>query len=281
MKNNNLIKFLVKLLFSFIVFFSIFGEKVDSLIYNFIEVDAYELPYVEEIPIEQKVEPKPLSVVDEDGNILFRLNADGSVVHGIWAEEAELIDSLGESNFKDFDKTMYTKDNINFYKSASSDSEVLKELNIGTAVFVSEIYSNEWCLVHHEGILGFINLDSLSEEQVLRKVSSTAYWDKYNRTSASGRTLVEGKSIAGKIEWLGKYADIYACNDDGTLGDLLGTYRFDDTGYGAETGYGDSIILEDKSIGTIENGTCIDFYRENESDCWSYGRRDVYIVIKN
>ena len=77
------------------------------------------------------------------------------------------------------------------------------------------------------------------------------------------------------------YADRYACNDDGTLGDLLGTYRFDDTGYGAETGYGDSIILEDKSIGTIENGTCIDFYRENESDCWSYGRRDVYIVIKN
>lgn len=44
-------------------------------------------------------------------------------------------------------------------------------------------------------------------------------------------------------------------------------------------GVGESSILEGRSIGTIENGTCIDFFFESEADCINYGRRDVYIMI--
>ena len=115
---------------------------------------------------------------------------------------------------------------------------------------------------------------------MLTKVSSTAYWDKYNRTSASGRPLVKGKSVAGKLSWIHKYVDVYACNEDGSVGKYLGEYRFDDTGYGQESGVGESKILKGRTIGTIENGTCIDFYFETEDECWEYGRRDVYIAVK-
>lgn len=90
-------------------------------------------------------------------------------------------------------------------------------------------------------------------------VSSTAYYDEYNRHSASMRELIEGHSIAGKVSWLNRSVNIYKCNSDGTVGDFIGTYTFDDTGYGAESGIGESKILEGRTVGTIENGTCIDF----------------------
>jgi hypothetical protein len=108
-------------------------------------------------------------------------------------------------------------------------------------------------------------------------VRATAYWDKYSRHSASGRELVKGKSVAGMVRWLGRYANIYACNEDGSVGELLGTYRFDDTGYGSSTGEGSSKILEGKSVGTIENGECIDMYVNSESECYDWGVRNVYI----
>ena len=79
------------------------------------------------------------------------------------------------------------------------------------------------------------------------------------------------------VKWLGKSVEVYRCNSDGSVGDCLGTYRFDDTGYGAESGYGSSRILRGRTVGTIENGTCIDFYKDTYSEAVNYGRRNVYI----
>ena len=172
---------------------------------------------------------------------------------------------------------MYASTNINGRKEPDVNSERLCGISFGDKLEVIEDAGNGWIKTLYKDKEVFVCLDYIVSESPMVLVSSTAYWDKYNRTSASGRELVEGKSIAGKVSWLHRSVNIYKCNSDGTVGEFLGTYRFDDTGYGAESGVGESKILEGRTIGTIENGTCIDFYLENEDDCWEYGRRDVYI----
>ena len=172
---------------------------------------------------------------------------------------------------------MYASTNINGRKEPDVNSERLCGISFGDKLEVIEDTGNGWVKTLYKDKEVFVCVDYLVSESPMVLVSSTAYWDKYTRTSASGRELVEGKSIAGKVAWLHKRVNIYKCNSDGTVGEFLGTYRFDDTGYGADSGVGESKLLEGRTIGTIENGTCIDFYMENESDCWNYGRHDVYI----
>ena len=112
-----------------------------------------------------------------------------------------------------------------------------------------------------------------SEELLL--VDSTAYYDKYHYGhGADGRPLIEGLTLAGKREWLGMSAMLYDSDMN-----LLGIYEFRDTGYGQSTGQGNSTILKDKSIGTIENGTCIDVYFDTYEKCVEWGRRKVYMKL--
>lgn len=174
---------------------------------------------------------------------------------------------------------MYASTNLNARVEPSKESVRVCGIPFGNKVEVISDTGMGWVKVLYKNKEVYVCTEYLSKEAPMKLVSSTAYWDKYNRTSASGRELVEGYSVAGKVEWLHKRVNIYACNSDGTVGAFLGTYRFDDTGYGQESGVGDSKILEGRTIGTIENGTCIDFYMENENDCWNYGRRNVYIQI--
>ena len=59
--------------------------------------------------------------------------------------------------------------------------------------------------------------------------------------------------IAGRKEWLGYVAGLYAINEDGSIGEFIGYYEFKDTGAGIDTdgdGKGDSII----------NGTSVDVW---------------------
>ena len=53
---------------------------------------------------------------------------------------------------------------------------------------------------------------------------------------------------------------VNAVNEDGSIGEFIGYQEILDTGYGRETGIGESKILKGKSIGTIEAGETIDFY---------------------
>jgi 3D (Asp-Asp-Asp) domain-containing protein len=108
------------------------------------------------------------------------------------------------------------------------------------------------------------------------KISSTAYWNKYNRKCADGTEPIYG-TLAGKTEWLGKSVRLYRVADDGDVGELIGTFTFHDVGYGQSTGYGSSSILKGKSLGTIELGQCIDIFISSESECITYGRKDVYM----
>lgn len=109
----------------------------------------------------------------------------------------------------------------------------------------------------------------------LIKVESTAYYDSngYGH-GADGRPLVEELTIAGKKEWLGYSAVLY--DEDMNY---IGIYEFRDTGYGQESGQGSSTLLKNKTVGTIENGTCIDIYFTNHQKCKVWGRRKVYMQL--
>lgn len=172
---------------------------------------------------------------------------------------------------------LYASTNLNVRLKPDENSTRLGGLKEGDKLIVNEDTGKGWVQVTYKDAPAYVCSDFLVTEAPMLLVSSTAYYDKYNRHSASMRELIEGHSIAGKVSWLNRSVNIYKCNSDGTVGEFMGTYTFDDTGYGAESGVGESKILEGRTIGTIENGTCIDFFFDTEAECVEYGRRNVYI----
>lgn len=172
---------------------------------------------------------------------------------------------------------LYASTNLNVRLKPDENSTRLGGLKAGDKLIVNEDTGNGWVQVTYKDEQAYVCSDFLVTEAPMLLVSSTAYYDEYNRHSASMRELIEGHSIAGKVSWLNRSVNIYKCNSDGTVGDFIGTYTFDDTGYGAESDIGESKILEGRTVGTIENGTCIDFFFDTEAECVDYGRRNVYI----
>lgn len=172
---------------------------------------------------------------------------------------------------------LYASTNLNVRLKPDENSTRLGGLKAGDKLIVNEDTGNGWVQVTYKDAQAYVCSDFLVTEAPMLLVSSTAYYDEYNRHSASMRELIEGHSIAGKVSWLNRSVNIYKCSSDGTVGDFIGTYTFDDTGYGAESGIGESKILENRTVGTIENGTCIDFFFDTEAECVDYGRRNVYI----
>lgn len=172
---------------------------------------------------------------------------------------------------------LYASTNLNVRLKPDENSTRLGGLKAGDKLIVNEDTGNGWVQVTYKDAQAYVCSDFLVTEAPMLLVSSTAYYDEYNRHSASMRELIEGHSIAGKVSWLNRSVNIYKCNSDGTVGDFIGTYTFDDTGYGAESGIGESKILEGRTVGTIENGTCIDFFFDTEEECVDYGRRNAYI----
>lgn len=104
------------------------------------------------------------------------------------------------------------------------------------------------------------------------EVESTAY---YGDPLGADGTILRPGHLAGMREWMGKTIDLY---DDGY--NYMGEYTFHDVGYGQSTGWGGSSLLRGKSVGTIEDGECIDIYMNTYSECIKYGRRTVYMVWK-
>ena len=97
----------------------------------------------------------------------------------------------------------------------------------------------------------------------------------YNgRCTASGKPTIEGVTIAGKREWLGRTALLYEVNDDGGIGEFIGYREFTDTGYGT-----DSTLYP--GYGTIQTGECVDLYFDDEQTALEWGRRKIYIQVIN
>jgi len=93
------------------------------------------------------------------------------------------------------------------------------------------------------------------------KIRATCYTWTGNRC-ANGSYPLQGLSVAGKSEWLGKCCIMYAVNEDGSIGDLIGIYDFTDTGYG--------MSVPDNDKGTIELGQSIDVYQDTLDGCWDW-----------
>ena len=101
-----------------------------------------------------------------------------------------------------------------------------------------------------------------AEEKVIDafQIRCTGYCD-YGYTK-SGEYVRDG-IIAGKDEWLGRTCNLYRINSDGSIGELIGSYEFLDTGAGIDTngdGIGDS----------IRHGKSVDVWHPSKDAVWDW-----------
>lgn len=71
----------------------------------------------------------------------------------------------------------------------------------------------------------------------------------------SGEYTHEGV-IGGKFEWLGRECNLYALDEDGSIGEKIGSYEFLDTGYGID--------------GSMEKGESVTVWVPNMEACWKW-----------
>lgn len=195
-------------------------------------------------------------------------------------EKAEIELEVEEEETDDFKPiTLYVlSDSLSVRDGAGLSFEKLGSLYIGDKVKAIG-YSDGWYKIDYDGTPAYISEDFVTEENPFVQVESTAYWNEYSRPCANTKQPQAGLTLAGKVEWLGKSCYLFAYNEDGTVGECLGYYEFHDTGYGQESGEGESKILSGKTVGTIENGTCIDVFMNTKDECVDYGRKNVFILF--
>lgn len=87
--------------------------------------------------------------------------------------------------------------------------------------------------------------------------------------TASGEPVREGICAVAR-EYMGLTALVWTIDDNGKPKDFIGYFECLDTGYGRETGEGQSKIFPDKTKGTIEAGQCIDIYYDNIDKCYDF-----------
>jgi len=117
--------------------------------------------------------------------------------------------------------------------------------------------------------------DLTDDSQIVR---CTCYID--HGTTASGQQTRPG-IMAAKREWIGCVACVNAVNPDGSIGEFIGYYEILDTGYGIETGYGESKIKKGRTLGSIESGQSVDIWMPtmHQAEEWvsTYGD---YVYVK-
>lgn len=113
------------------------------------------------------------------------------------------------------------------------------------------------------------------------KIRCTCYCD--SGVTSSGAETREG-IIASKKEWQGYCACLYSIAEDGSIGEFIGFYEILDTGYGRETGIGESKIFKGRTLGTIESGETIDVYMPtlHQAEEWidTYGDYVYLFIVK-
>ena len=105
----------------------------------------------------------------------------------------------------------------------------------------------------------------------LVKIRCTCYCQ--GTKTATGRKTRWGIA-AGKKEWIGYTAELNAINPDGSVGEFIGYFEFQDTGAGMDTngdGKGDSII----------NGQSIDIWISSLNEAYAFrDRYGDYVYMK-
>lgn len=100
-------------------------------------------------------------------------------------------------------------------------------------------------------------------------IECTAYIPTGN-PCRDGSWPIEGETIAGMEKWLGRHCNLYYRDEEtGDVGELIGTYIFHDTGFGDDP--------DGDGIGSIENGSRIDLFMNNEEEAWEWGVKEIYI----
>lgn len=94
---------------------------------------------------------------------------------------------------------LYASTNLNVRLKPDENSTRLGGLKAGDKLIVNEDTGNGWVQVTYKDAQAYVCSDFLVTEAPMLLVSSTAYYDEYNRHSASMRELIEGHSIAGKV----------------------------------------------------------------------------------
>jgi 3D (Asp-Asp-Asp) domain-containing protein len=101
-------------------------------------------------------------------------------------------------------------------------------------------------------------MNDVETDDAYIEMQATAYC--IDGTTATGTHTRKG-ICAGKREWFGKTAVVYADNN-GDIGNLIGVYRVEDTG-GKD----------------IRSGKVIDIWLPTESECKQFGRQNVHVYI--
>lgn len=101
---------------------------------------------------------------------------------------------------------------------------------------------------------------------------ATAYVNPNGNLTASGKPTVEGITIAGRPEDLGKVAAVYFLDEDGGIGEFVGYYTFQDTGYGKAS-------KKYSGKGTIQTGECVDIYFDDYDTAIQWGEKQVWVQI--
>lgn len=103
------------------------------------------------------------------------------------------------------------------------------------------------------------------------KIRCTCYCE--HGTTGTGKKTRYG-IVAGRKEWIGYTAELNAVNEDGSVGEFIGFFEFQDTGAGMDSdgdGIGD----------TIKNGQSIDVWINSLSEAYAWrDRYGDYVYIK-
>lgn len=97
-----------------------------------------------------------------------------------------------------------------------------------------------------------------TKEHKYHSMIATAYC--LNGTTAT-QTQTRKGICAGKREWFGQYAVVYADNN-GEIGDLIGVYHVEDTGGEA-----------------IRSGRVLDIWMPTEEECLEFGNKKVHVYL--
>ena len=116
------------------------------------------------------------------------------------------------------------------------------------------------------------NNASAEAEEKPYKIRTTGYCD--HGYMKGGKWVYDG-AIAGKEEWLGRKCNLYRVNKDGSMGELIGTYTFEDTGYGIKTETPNGIE------GSLKLGLSVDIWFPTEDAIWDFvGEYGDYTYIE-
>lgn len=113
-------------------------------------------------------------------------------------------------------------------------------------------------------IILFTTTEVKADEIEVYHTWATAYC--LTGTTASGTRTIEGKTVAGKPEWIGSTMILWMDDGDGLIKpeNYIGTYTVEDTGGS-----------------TIRNGTVIDIYISDYDRAVQFGsKRVVFQIIK-